>query len=59
MARTTGFPCVIAAKMILDGRSKHPGVLPPELLAREPGVFEAFLAELKARGVHVTWKSED
>ncbi len=37
MARTTGFPCVIAARMILSGRWTQPGVFPPErLVAREP-----------------------
>jgi saccharopine dehydrogenase-like NADP-dependent oxidoreductase len=56
MARTTGFPCVIAALMILEGRWTEPGVFPPELLARKPGIFEHVLAELKKRGVIVTWQ---
>jgi saccharopine dehydrogenase-like NADP-dependent oxidoreductase len=59
MARTTGFPCVIAARMILDGRCQQHGVLPPERLAREPGLFETFLTKLKSRGVDVTWNSEE
>ena len=59
MARTTAFPCVIAAKMIIDGRWTAPGVHPPELLARKPGVFEYFLDELKQRGVQVSWSMDE
>ncbi len=54
MARTTGFPCVIVAKMLAEGRISARGVLPPELIVREPGVFEHVIAELGARGIRVT-----
>lgn len=54
MARTTGFPCVIVGRMILDGRFNQAGVFPPELLGREPGVLDHLTRELAARGVHLT-----
>lgn len=53
MARTTGFPCVIVAKMLAEGRLKSPGVLPPELFATQPGAFDHIVAELAARNVKV------
>ncbi len=53
MARTTGFPCVIVAQMLAQGRIEGPGVLPPELLARRDGVFDYVIAELARRGVAV------
>jgi saccharopine dehydrogenase-like NADP-dependent oxidoreductase len=53
MARTTGYPCVIVARMLADGTFTRPGVFPPELLGREPGILERMLRELSARGVHV------
>jgi lysine 6-dehydrogenase len=52
MARTTGFPCVIAAAMVADGTWSRPGVHPPEILGREPGVWDAMIAGLAARGVN-------
>jgi saccharopine dehydrogenase-like NADP-dependent oxidoreductase len=54
MARTTGFPCVIVAKMLAEGRISSHGVLPPELIARQPGVFEHVVAELGSRNVRIT-----
>ena len=53
MARTTGFPCVIVAKMLAESRIKSNGVLPPELIARQPGVFERVVAELNVRNVRI------
>lgn len=53
MARTTGFPCAIVARMIVDGSFDRPGVHPPELLGRDEGLTERLLAELDLRGVSV------
>jgi saccharopine dehydrogenase-like NADP-dependent oxidoreductase len=47
VARDTGFPPAIVARMILDGRIRERGVLPPEQCV-PPGPF---LAELAARGM--------
>ncbi|MCU0661374.1 MAG: saccharopine dehydrogenase NADP-binding domain-containing protein [Myxococcota bacterium] len=53
MARTTGFPAAILARMMLDGSLKlEPGVNPPETVARFDGAVERLLSELDSRGVH-------
>ncbi len=59
MARTTGFPCVIVATLLADGRLPEPGVHPPEIIAKHPGVFEHVVSELGRRGVRVTHAVEE
>ena len=54
MARTTGFPCVIAAGWLAEGRFTEPGVFPPELLGRRPSLWDAMLAGLATHGVSFT-----
>ena len=51
MARTTGFPCAIVARMLARGELSRPGVQPPERLADDDRFFERMMAELRARGV--------
>lgn len=58
MARTTAFPNAIVAKMLARGDIKAKGVLPPELLGKEPGVFDHVVRELSARGVTFTERVE-
>jgi saccharopine dehydrogenase-like NADP-dependent oxidoreductase len=58
MARTTAFPCAIMAKMIARGEFDMPGVVPPELIGRVPGMLERVLDELKRRRVVFTSKHE-
>jgi len=53
MARTTAFPCTIAARMIVDGTIREGGVLPPERFAAKPGVFDRMETELRRRGVEI------
>ena len=59
MARTTGFPCTIVARMIINGQLSDPGVFPPESLPKVQGVFEHVLQELEKRGVTVAQSVED
>ncbi len=54
MARTTAFPCAIVARMIARKQLTARGVLPPELLASEPGFYEGVVSELNNRGVKMT-----
>ncbi|MFI5181353.1 MAG: saccharopine dehydrogenase C-terminal domain-containing protein [Thermoanaerobaculia bacterium] len=54
MARTTGFPCVIAAGWLADGRFAESGVFPPELLGRRPDLWDGMVRALAARGVAFT-----
>lgn len=51
MARTTAFPCTIAARLVASGKCREPGEVPPEKLGAAPGMLEGFLRELEARGV--------
>lgn len=53
MARTTGFPCAIVARLLAEGAWTKPGVHPPETLGRDEHVTARILQELKGRGVHV------
>ena len=53
MARTTGFPCSIMARMLVDGTFAKPGVQPPERFADNDSVYERLLAELDSRGVEL------
>lgn len=51
MARTTGFPATIVARMIESGVIAQPGVYAPERLAQDDEVLETLWRELSARGV--------
>jgi lysine 6-dehydrogenase len=53
MARTTGFPCAIVARMLARGTLSRPGVQPPERLADDDRFFATMMAELRARGVTI------
>lgn len=53
MARTTGFPCAILARLLADGSFTRPGVHPPEVLGKDEALTDRILAELKRRGVSV------
>jgi saccharopine dehydrogenase-like NADP-dependent oxidoreductase len=59
MARTTGFPCVIVAMMLVRGRLAKPGVHPPEALALEDGLFSELMEELRRRGVMIQHATEE
>lgn len=54
MARTTGFPCAIMARLLADGTWTRPGVHPPEVLGRDAAVTARLLDELRRRGVEVS-----
>jgi saccharopine dehydrogenase-like NADP-dependent oxidoreductase len=54
MSRTTAFAATSMAALMARGMVKEPGVHPPEVLAKVPGLVDAFLAEYAKRGVKVT-----
>jgi saccharopine dehydrogenase-like NADP-dependent oxidoreductase len=54
MARTTGFPCAIVARLLARGELSRPGVQPPERLAGDDRFFEGLMEGLRARGVTIT-----
>lgn len=51
MARTTAFPATIVARLLLAGRIRQAGVIPPELLPRHADVFSEIGRGLERRGV--------
>lgn len=54
MAKTTGFPAVIALEWLAEGRLDERGFLAPEqILAGDR--FESFMAELQERGVSIDY----
>ncbi|MCD6461410.1 MAG: saccharopine dehydrogenase NADP-binding domain-containing protein [Thermoplasmata archaeon] len=58
MARTTGFPCTITARLMLEGKIRPEGVVFPEELGRDPAVFRRILEGLEARGVIIQHHAE-
>lgn len=53
MARTTAFPCVTVARMILDGDITNTGVIPPEELGKDAHILNLILTKLRAKGMLV------
>jgi len=51
MARTTGFPCAIVARILLAGEYERKGVVPPEWLGRERPLFDKVMSQLHSRRV--------
>ncbi len=58
MARTTGFPCAIVARILGERAWVEPGVYPPEMLGRDPDLTNRILAGLAERGVRVSRRYE-
>jgi len=54
MARTTGYTCTAAARLVLEGRFARAGICPPEYVGADEACFERVLADLKMRGVDLT-----
>jgi saccharopine dehydrogenase-like NADP-dependent oxidoreductase len=54
MARTTGFPCVIMARLIAERLVNMPGVHAPESIGDKPKVVERFISEMEKRGVRIS-----
>jgi lysine 6-dehydrogenase len=53
MARTTAFPCSVAAQMLGSGRVERKGLIPPELAIRG-ALRKEFMRELANRGLKIT-----
>jgi saccharopine dehydrogenase-like NADP-dependent oxidoreductase len=54
MARTTGYACTAAVRLLAEGRFERPGICPPEFVGRDEAAFDAVLAHLAERGVQFT-----
>jgi len=53
MAKTVGYPCAIATKMVLDGEIQKKGMVLP--FTRD--IYRPMLKRLRAEGIHDTEKS--
>ena len=51
MARTTGFTCTAAVRMVAAGLYRRKGISPPEFVGREPGCWPFIRADLARHGV--------
>ncbi len=51
MARPTGYTATAAARLVLDGRYRTPGISPPEYLGKDPSITRYLLERLAERGV--------
>jgi len=58
MARTTGYTCTAAVRALAAGLYTMPGLVPPEVLGKTPGVYEFIVARLAERGVEFTVTDE-
>lgn len=59
MSRTTGFPATLVARLLAEGGvAAGPGVHAPEVLARQPGLFEGLMNGLRRRGIHCEMRRE-
>lgn len=51
MARTTGYTCTAAVRLLAAGLYRRPGISPPEYLGREERCYEFIMGDLAERGV--------
>lgn len=51
MARTTGWPAIVAARLLAEGKLGTPGAHPSEVLAFDEPLFREFLAHLDEAGI--------
>jgi len=53
MSRSTGFSCTAVAELILDGSIKKHGIIAPEAIADQEGLFSRIVNYLEDRGVEI------
>jgi lysine 6-dehydrogenase len=51
MARTTGYTCTAAARLVLAGKFNRKGIAPPEYIGATSGCFNEILSQLEERGI--------
>lgn len=51
MARTTGYTCTAAVRLVASGLYQHVGISPPELIGRESKCYDFVMGDLRERGV--------
>ena len=56
MARTTAYPASIVAQLILQGKLKEKGVVPPERIGMDDKLFGLFMEGLRKHGIEIIEK---
>jgi saccharopine dehydrogenase-like NADP-dependent oxidoreductase len=51
IARTTGYTCTAVAQIVLAGKFKEKGIIPPELLGKHSEVYHQVIEHLRKRNV--------
>ena len=51
MARTTGYTCTAAARLVLEGEFNQTGICPPEFIGMQKGCYEKITMLLKERNI--------
>jgi saccharopine dehydrogenase-like NADP-dependent oxidoreductase len=54
MARTTGYTCTAAVRLVARGGYSRKGISPPEFIGQEPGAWDFIRGDLAKRGVVFT-----
>ncbi|MFO7446548.1 MAG: saccharopine dehydrogenase C-terminal domain-containing protein [Ignavibacteriaceae bacterium] len=54
MARTTGYTCTAAARLVLNGDFKRKGICPPEYIGAEEGCFGKVMKHLSDRNINAS-----
>jgi saccharopine dehydrogenase-like NADP-dependent oxidoreductase len=52
MARTTGYTCTAAVRLVAAGKFSRKGICPPEYIGQEAGAWDFIKAQLAARNIH-------
>lgn len=56
MARTTGYTCTSAARLILNGKFSRKGICPPEYIGEDEECYKTVLDDLKQRGIKMKFE---
>jgi saccharopine dehydrogenase-like NADP-dependent oxidoreductase len=59
MARTTGFTCTAAARLILNEKFNRKGICPPEFIGENEECYNKVLNDLRHRGIEMTFSEKE
>jgi lysine 6-dehydrogenase len=59
MARTTGYTCTAVARLVVEGKYRRAGIIPPEYVGEDEGCFRFILGHLATRGIRLTMETEE
>ncbi|MDQ1266592.1 MAG: hypothetical protein QG635_1744, partial [Bacteroidota bacterium] len=51
MARTTGYTCTAAVRLVAEGKYSRKGIIPPEYLGEEESTYNFIMNHLKERKI--------